>query len=101
MEKTVAAFEARRSLGRILQDVAARGDRVVVERHGEPIAALVPIDVYNQWKRSRAAFFDRMRAAAERANLTPDEADDLAAEAINAVRATASGAVPEGSADPA
>ena len=87
MEKTVGAYEARRSLGRILQDVAARGDRVVVERHGEPIAAVVPIDVYNQWKRSRAAFFERIRAAAERADLAPEEADRLAAEAVAATRA--------------
>lgn len=87
MEKTVGAFEVRRSFGRILQEVAAKGDRVVVERHGEPIAAVVPIDVYNQWKRSRAEFFDRMRQAADRADLTPDDADQLAAEAIAAVRA--------------
>ena len=88
MEKTVGAFEVRRSFGRILQEVAAKGDRVVVERHGEPIAAVVPIDVYNQWKRSRAEFFDRMRQASERADLTPEDADQLAAEAIAAVRAS-------------
>jgi prevent-host-death family protein len=87
MEKTVGAFEVRRSFGRILQEVAAKGDRVVVERHGEPIAAVVPIDVYNQWKRSRAEFFARMRTASERAALSPEEADQLAAEAVNAVRA--------------
>jgi prevent-host-death family protein len=87
MEKTVGAFEVRRSFGRILQEVAAKGDRVVVERHGEPIAAVVPIDVYNQWKRSRAEFFERMRRAAEQANLSLDDADQLAAEAVTAIRA--------------
>src|SRR5215212_2632310 len=88
MEKTVGAFEVRRSFGRILQEVAAKGDRVVVERHGEPIAAVVPIDVYNQWKRSRSEFFDRMRQASERADLSAEEADQLAAEAVKAVRAS-------------
>ena len=92
MEKIIGAFEARRFFGRILQDVAARGDHVVVERHGEPIAAVVPIDVYNQWKRSRAEFFDRMRQASERADLTPEEADQLAADALAAVRASQSAA---------
>jgi prevent-host-death family protein len=91
MEKTIGAFEVRRSLGRILQDVAANGNRVVVERNGQPVAAVVPIDVYNQWKRSRAEFFERMRQASEHANMTPDEADQLAAEAIAAVRASRSG----------
>jgi prevent-host-death family protein len=87
MEKTVGAFEVRRSFGRILQQVTVKGDRVVVERHGEPVAAVVPIDVYNQWKRSRAEFFERMRRAAEQADLSPEEADQLAAEAVMAVRA--------------
>lgn len=86
MEKIVGAFEVRRSFGRILQEVAARGDRVVVERHGEPVAAVVPIDVYNQWKRSREQFFERMSRASERANLSPEEADQLAADAVKAVR---------------
>jgi prevent-host-death family protein len=88
MEKTIGACEVRRSLGRILQEVSVNGDRVVVERNGQPVAAVVPIDVYNQWKRSRAEFFERMRQAAECANLTSDEADRVAAEAIAAVRAT-------------
>ncbi|MBI4494877.1 MAG: type II toxin-antitoxin system Phd/YefM family antitoxin [Chloroflexi bacterium] len=87
MEKTVAAFEARRQFGKILTDVLTRGDRFVVERHGEPVAAVVPIEVYEQWKKARSAFFARARAAAEQANLPPDEADRLAAEAVRAVRA--------------
>jgi prevent-host-death family protein len=87
MEKTVGAFEVRRQFGKILQDVAAKGDRVVVERHGAAVAAVVPIEVYEQWKRARTAFFDQLRTAAERANLTPQEADELAAEAVQEVRA--------------
>lgn len=86
MEKTASAFQVRRSFGRILQEVAAKGDRVVVERHGEPVAAVVPIDVYNQWKRSRTEFFERMRQAADRADLSPEEAEQLAADAVTAVR---------------
>jgi prevent-host-death family protein len=87
MERIIGAFEARRSFGRILQDVAAKGDKVVVERHGEPIAAVVPIRVYEQWKRRREAFFDQMDQVARRADLSPEEADLLAEEAIQAVRA--------------
>src|SRR5215216_4058968 len=88
MEKTVGAFEVRRSFGRILQEVSAGGDRVVVERNGQPVAVVVPIDVYNQWKRSRADFFERIRRTSERANLTPDDADQVATDAVRAVRAS-------------
>lgn len=88
MERTVAAFEARRSFGRVLQDVAGKGDTVVVERHGEAVAAVVPIRVYEQWKKRREAFFDHMEEVSRRSNLSPQEADDLIKEAILAVRAT-------------
>jgi len=86
MEKTVGAFEARRQFGRILQEVVARGDKYVVERHGEAVAAVVPIDIYLQWKRRREAFFDKMREVAERANVPEDEAEDLVQEAVRQVR---------------
>jgi prevent-host-death family protein len=86
MEKLIPAFEARRQFGKLLQDVTARGDTYVVERHGEPVAAVVPIEVYEQWKEQRSAFFAAWRQAAETANLTPEEAETLAKEAVQAVR---------------
>ena len=88
MEKTIGAWQARREFGRILQQVAARGDRIVVERHGEPLAAVVPMEVYEQWKRGRERFFETLQRAARQANLSPEEADALAAEAVAAVRAS-------------
>jgi antitoxin (DNA-binding transcriptional repressor) of toxin-antitoxin stability system len=67
--------------------VTTRGNIFVVERHGEAVAAVVPIEVYQQWKRTRSAFFARLRAASQAANLSPDEAERLAAEAVAAARA--------------
>ena len=65
-EKTIGAFEARRQFGKVLQDVLAKGDKFVVERNGEAIAAVVPIQLYKQWKQRREAFFVQMREAALR-----------------------------------
>ncbi len=87
-EKSIAAFEARRNFGKILQEVTAKGDKFVVERHGEPIAAVVPIRIYQQWKKEREGFFAQMQEIAERVNLSPEEADRLATKAVKAVRAT-------------
>ncbi len=87
MEKTIGAFIMRRQFGKVLQEVVVRGDRYIVERHGEPVAAVVPIEVYEQWKRARDDFFDKLRAASQRANLTLQEADELTDEAVKAVRA--------------
>ncbi len=86
MEKTIGAFAVRRQLGKVLQEVVAKGDRYVVERHGEPIAAVVPIEVYDQWKKARDDFFDRLRVISQKANVTPEEADKLAKEAVRQVR---------------
>ena len=86
MEKKVGADEARRHLGQILKGVSSRGDRYVLEYHGEPVAAVVPIAVYEGWKRRREAFFDRLEEMGETADLSPEEADRLAAEAVRAAR---------------
>lgn len=86
MEKMIGAFEARRSFGKVLQGVT-RGDTFVVEKNGEPVAAVVPIERYEQWKKRRAAFFDRLQAMAEEANVPAEEAEHLVTEAIAAVRA--------------
>ncbi len=87
MEKKVAAFEARRQFGKILQDVLVKGDAFVVERHGEEVAAIVPVQVYRFWQEERKALFDSMRLAAETANMSEEEAMALAEEAVQAVRA--------------
>ena len=72
-------------LGKVLQEVT-RGDKYIVERNGEPIAAVVPIELYNQWRREREAFFEKLQEVQERSGLSPEEADQLAAEAVQAVR---------------
>ena len=89
MEKTVAAFEARRKFGKILQEVAGKGDRFVVERHGEPVAAVVPIAIYERWKKERREFFDTIRQI-QAANLDadPDEVMKIVLEAQQAVRSS-------------
>jgi len=86
MEKTIGASEAGRSFGKILNEITARQDKFVVERHGQAVAAVVPIEIYNQWKRQREAFFAKLRETSEQTNLTPAAADLLAEEAVQAVR---------------
>lgn len=40
--RSVSALDVRRSFGQVL-DEAAAGERIVIERAGQPIAALVPL----------------------------------------------------------
>lgn len=85
-EKTIGAFDVRRNFGRLLQNILAKGDKYIVERHGEPVAVVVPMAVYKQWKENRADLFDSIRKAQQRADLTPQEAQSLAQEAVEVTR---------------
>jgi prevent-host-death family protein len=86
MEKTIGAFEIRRKFGQILQSVMGGGDKFIIHWHGQPVAAVVPMSVYEQWKKNRALFFEELRNAQARADLTPEEADEVAQEAIQMIR---------------
>src|SRR5215216_5120060 len=92
MQKVViGAWEARRTFGKILDTVGFRGDAVVVEKNGERLAAIVPIEMLDKWEEERTAFFDQMRVMSERANVPYEEAQELAEEAAQAVRAERQG----------
>ncbi len=87
MEKTINAFEARRQFGQLLRDVEGRKDRIIIQWHGRPAAALVPLEVYHQWLAQLDRAFALMEQAASTANLSEAEAETLAEEAVAAVRA--------------
>lgn len=68
--RTVSALDVRRRFGEIV-DQAAAGERIVIERAGQPIAALVPLadlDLVDpeRLKAARLAAVDRIRRMAER-----------------------------------
>jgi prevent-host-death family protein len=84
---TYTAFEARRKFGKVLDAVGFRGDAVVVEKNGEPLAAIVPIQFLERWEEQRRAFFDEMRAVSKRSSLSEEEAQELVGQAVQEVRA--------------
>ena len=60
MQKVViSGWDARWSFGKILDTVGFRGDAVVVEKNGERLAAIVPIQLLDKWEEERKAFFDQ------------------------------------------
>lgn len=88
MERTIGAVEARRNFGKLLRDVETTHGQYVVERNGEPVAAVVPVELYRQWQKRRAAFFETMRQAADRSGVSSEEeAMAVAREAQRSVRA--------------
>jgi prevent-host-death family protein len=69
--KTVSAIDMRKHFGRLL-DEAAAGERIVIERAGEPRAVLVPledldlVDPDRRLERRRGALAELMRMAGRR-----------------------------------
>jgi prevent-host-death family protein len=53
MEKKIGAYEARRQLGSLINEVQYGGDVYVIERHGQPVVALLPAEEYVVWKEWR------------------------------------------------
>jgi prevent-host-death family protein len=53
MEKTIRVIEVRRQFGKLLTGVLTGGDRYIIKQHGEPVAVLVPLKLYEQRRRGR------------------------------------------------
>lgn len=87
MRKKMTAVRARGRLGQILDEVYYRGDHYIIERSGKAMAAVVPVEEFEQWLREREAFFglvDEMRAANVR--VPPKEIERDVAAAVRAAR---------------
>jgi prevent-host-death family protein len=48
MLKKISAVKARQNFGRVMDQVAIRGDDYIIERSGRPMAVMVPMDRYYQ-----------------------------------------------------
>jgi prevent-host-death family protein len=88
MRKTINAVRLRSKLGQVLEEVYYRGDQYVIERAGKPMAVVIPVEQYEQWRRKRQELFtliDEMRARALASD--PDEIERDIAEAVREARA--------------
>jgi prevent-host-death family protein len=81
---TVGAFEAKNTLGSLLDRVEA-GEEIVITRHGRAVARLVPNAGRNNKDEARAAI-DRIRVWANRLAATQTNPEPFDWEAIKKVR---------------
>lgn len=87
MKRTVTAIEARRRLGELLESVYLRGDEVVIERAGKPMAVVIPAERYESLQRSRERLWDFIDSSqAGNDDLSEEEVAALVDEAISEVR---------------
>ncbi len=89
MEKTISATEARRNLGRLLDQAHDRGDVFIIQRATKPMAALVPLEQYRQWQLRREQTFALIDQVQERTRQVPvAELEETIAEAVDAANTT-------------
>jgi len=84
----LGAREARSQFADLLGRVHYGGETIIVERSGKPMAAVIPIELYERLiaeREARFAIIDRLRA--KTAGTPVEEVLDDVAEAIAAIRA--------------
>lgn len=82
---TISTMEVRKRMGDILNRVALRGDEYLIERKGQPLAVMMPVEKAESIRRAARL---RLGEWLSRSNAvhTDAEALSLAAEARRAVR---------------
>ena len=87
MEKTVGAFEARRRLGKLIEEAFYKNDAFIIERSGRPMAVIVSVEDYEKWQRQAK---DRLFTLVDKArkNAATAPAETVERDVRAAVRAT-------------
>ncbi len=72
MEKTIGAFEARRNLGKLIEEAFYKKDSIIIERSGRAMAVLISIEDYQKWQRlAKEQAFAMIEAAQKRNEQVP------------------------------
>lgn len=89
MEKRLGITQAREKFKDLVERVQYKGDMYIINRHGKPAAAVVPVELYESWKRQREEFFDLIREIQE-ANIdaAPEQVMEDVLQAQQAVRSS-------------
>jgi prevent-host-death family protein len=89
MERQLGVTEARRQISNLLDRIQYEGEAYIIDRHGEPAAALVPLAVYQRWREERKRLFDAIRQI-QQANpdTDPEQVMEDVLEAQQSVRRT-------------
>lgn len=89
MQQEIGVTEARSRFAELVDQVRYRGDTVVLIKSGKPAAALVPIEVLEQWRRERVTRYqvvEEIRAQNADLGMSEQELMDFVNEAVKKVR---------------
>lgn len=88
MEKSIGVTKARDQFRSIVDEVQYRGDKYVISRHGKPAVAIVPVEIYENWKKQRMRLLELIHEVqAANPDADPEEVMQDVLEAQQAIRA--------------
>jgi len=89
MERSLGVTEAREKFSEVIEKVQYQGAAFVISRHGKAAAAVVPMSVYENWKRKREELFAAIRKIQEEnRDRDPEEAMQDVLDAQQATRSS-------------
>lgn len=83
--KTVSREEAQDQFQELLDQVTRDKTPITIEVDGNPVAIMTPFEYYER-RQARRRFLDMVERAQRRSNLSAEEADELAREAVESAR---------------
>ncbi len=87
MVKRLTAMAARQSFGQLLEEVYYHGDQYVIERAGQPMAAVVPLKFLEKYKESKKRLVGLIgKAQARNKRVSPRVLEREVSDAVRAVR---------------
>ena len=90
MTKSITTSTLDADLQQLIRAAGEGKIRMIFEEDGKPVAAVMPVLSAQTWEAERDAFFATFEETAKRADLSEEEAEELALEAVRAVRSGAS-----------
>lgn len=87
---TISASSLDPEIRRLVLEAGAGKIQLTVVEDGNPVASIAPPESVQEWSADRQRFFDTIRDLQKTANLSPEEADELAMEAVESVRSATS-----------
>ena len=87
MAKRIGAREARSRFSELIGSVRFGSEEVILERSGKPMAAMIPIDVYERLIAERRVRFEVLERVRSRLpDIPPEEIDRDVKDAVSRVR---------------
>lgn len=84
--KTVTKAEVQQHFEQLIREVASGLTSLTIEEDGQPLAVVLPFDPDARRRAARGRVMTTLREMQATANVPPEEAEELAREAVEAVR---------------